>query len=294
MHHLIAIDGGGTGCRALVADGRGAVLGRGESGAANIMSDPDAALAHIVEAAGSAAVAAGLSAEILARAHAVLGLAGANVGDHAARLTPRLPFAGSLIATDIATAARGALGPHDGAVAILGTGSVFAAQTNGRVRTVGGWGFALGDQASGAWLGRKLLERTLLAHDGVAAGSPLTAEILTRFNGDPGAIVDFAHGGKPGDFARFAPLVFEKAAEGDPVAKALIAEGVAEIEAALSALMPPGCDRLCLLGGLAAAYAGSLGVRFAAMLHEPLGSALDGALAMALERFSSGEGGSHG
>ncbi|MFC6489993.1 hypothetical protein ACFP9U_18710, partial [Nitratireductor sp. GCM10026969] len=57
---LLAVDGGGTGCRALVADAQGRVLGRGESGAANIMTDPEGALRHVLEAAGRAADAAGL------------------------------------------------------------------------------------------------------------------------------------------------------------------------------------------------------------------------------------------
>ncbi|MFC6491270.1 BadF/BadG/BcrA/BcrD ATPase family protein, partial [Nitratireductor sp. GCM10026969] len=183
---------------------------------------------------------------------------------------------------------RGALGPHDGAAAIVGTGSVFGARVAGQVRIIGGWGFLLGDQASGARLGRALLEEVLLAHDGIRPGSALTGAVLARFDHDPGAMVTFGKEARPADFGAFAPEIFAAAEKGDPVAGRLVADGVAAIEAALDAVMPKGCDRLCLLGGLGEPYAPYLGARYRAVLQPPLGTALDGALTLAVERFGGG------
>src|SRR5690606_2743277 len=76
--HLVAVDGGGSGCRVLVADAAGRVLGRGGGGPANINSDFDGALANILVAAEAAVADAGLTPEMLPAATAVLGLAGAN------------------------------------------------------------------------------------------------------------------------------------------------------------------------------------------------------------------------
>jgi N-acetylglucosamine kinase-like BadF-type ATPase len=53
-HYILGIDGGGTSCRAAVAGADGRILGRGKSGAANILTDPDNALIHIVGAATAA------------------------------------------------------------------------------------------------------------------------------------------------------------------------------------------------------------------------------------------------
>src|SRR5262245_7202712 len=78
---LIGIDGGGTSCRAAVADATGRILGRGKSGAANIMTAPDTALANIEKAARAAFQNAGLSEDLVNSSPAYLGLAGNNVED---------------------------------------------------------------------------------------------------------------------------------------------------------------------------------------------------------------------
>lgn len=286
LRYLVAVDGGGTGCRARIADPSGAVIGSGQSGPANAMTDPDRAAFNVIEAAELAAGAAGLAPDALSDAKAVIGLAGVNVGDYGERLRRRLPFAESMVLWDAEIAVRGALGPHDGAAAIVGTGSVFGARDGNAVRLVGGWGFLIGDQASGARLGRTLLERTLLAHDGVGSGSALTDAVLKRFDGEAQEIVSFAHSVKPSEFAAFAPQIFQAAEAGDPIALEIVGEGVAAIEASLRAVMPRDCRRICMLGGLAAPYTPFLAESLKAMLHPAQGSALDGAMAIAVERFT--------
>jgi len=291
LEYLIAIDGGGTTCRALLADAGGRVLGRGQGGAANIMTDPDGALASIIAAAESACEAAGISSDILAAAGAALGLAGANVGGNGERMRARLPFARSIVVSDAVIAMHGALGAHDGVVAILGTGSVFVARDRGSVRMIGGWGFKVSDLASGARLGRSLLEETLLAHDGVREGSRMTAETLAHFDGNPDRIVEFAHSALPRDYGTFAPRIFAAADAGDKVALRILDEAVTQISEALEAIMPAGGGRLCLLGGLAPLYEEWLRPRYGVILHKPLGGALDGALLLAMQSFSLVTGG---
>ena len=78
MTLYLGVDGGGTGCRAAVADGSGRVLGQGAGGPANIWTDPDGALASILAAARQALEAAAPRADP-ADVVAGLGLAGANV-----------------------------------------------------------------------------------------------------------------------------------------------------------------------------------------------------------------------
>ncbi len=285
MDLVLGMDGGGTGCRAALAGLSGRVLGRGSSGPANIWTDPDGALTNILDAVEQAFGAAGCDHALIASTDAVLGLAGANVGDSAARLEARLPFRRSIVETDAMMALEGALGPHEGAIAALGTGSVYLARIAGRLRRIGGWGFVIGDLGSGARIGRDLLQEALLVHDGVRRGTPVIDVVLKRFGGDPRRMVEFTADAQPADYGAFAPLVFDHAEAGDTVAQTLVARAVADVEETLGAfaLQPP--QRLCLLGGLAGRYAPLLGPRHRALLHPPLQDGLGGAVAMACRIF---------
>jgi glucosamine kinase len=283
MTLFLGVDGGGSGCRAAVADASGRVLGIGAGGAANIMSDPGGALASILSAADGALASAGVGRE---RCAAVLGLAGANVGSSADWLAARLPFRRWRIESDAITALVGALGGADGIVGAIGTGSVYAVQEGGRRRQVGGWGFVLGDEASGAWIGRQLLARALRVADGFLPASPLT-EAVTAELGGPDSVVAFAHAATPGDFARLAPRV-AAALPGDAVAAAVVAEAEGWVTDTLDRLSGGGAPRLCLVGGLGPFFAQRLAPRYGARLVPPAGTGLDGALILAREVFADG------
>lgn len=286
MKFVLGIDGGGTSCRAALAAMDGAVVGRAKAGAANIRTDLTGARTSIVEAATRAFVDAGQDPELASRTPAVLGLAGANVGTYRQQLAAILPFSHSRVETDAEIALEGAVGSGDGAMAILGTGSAYMVRKGGKSRAIGGWGFQVGDQGSGGRIGRDLLEQTLLAHDGVRESSPLTEEMLAVFRNRPEDLVEFTTGAKPGDFGGFAPKVFDYAARGDAVAGWIVGKAVADVEAALAALDLADAAPLCLLGGLAPLYAPRLSARYRALLREPLGDALSGAVRMALRAFA--------
>jgi len=290
---LLGIDGGGTGCRAALATLSGDIVGRGKSGPANIRTDLTGARENIVEAARQAFADAGKDAALIDTTHAVLGLAGTNVGTYAQQLEAILPFATSRVVTDALIALEGAIGNDgDGAIAILGTGTAYLARRDGAARAIGGWGFQVGDQGGGGRIGRDLLEETLLAHDGIRPASPLTDAILAVFRGNPQDVVEFTITARPGDFGGFAPKVFDYEAKGDPVAKAILARAVAAVEASLAALNLDGTSPLCLLGGLAPLYAERLTPPLRAMLKPPRSDALGGAVAMAARLF--GQAGDNG
>ena len=94
------------------------------------------------------------------------------------------------------------------------------------MQTIGGWGFDLSDQASGAWLGRRLLQEAVLADDGRRSHTALSRAALRAHNGLVGT-VHFASGAKPADFAPFAREVLEAAKAGDALGCALVSEGAA-------------------------------------------------------------------
>ena len=286
MQFVLGIDGGGTSCRAALATPDGRILGRARSGAANIRTDLTGARASIVEAVRLAFVEAGEDPALIPQTPALLGLAGSNVGTYRRQLEAILPFSRCVVASDALIALEGALGPGDGAIAILGPGSAYMVRRDGNPRTVGVWGFLIGDQASGARLGRDLLEETLLAHDGIRDRSPMTKALLAVFRDDPRDVVEFTTTAKPGDFGGFAPMVFEYAVKGDAVAEFILTRAVADIERSLGVLNLHESDPLCLLGGLSALFEPRLSPRYRAMVRPPLQDALGGAVAMAARTFA--------
>jgi glucosamine kinase len=277
MSLFLGIDGGGTGCRAAVADASGRILGTGEAGPANLTSDPVGTRQNILIATHAAlemAVGVDAAETELPRLIAGLGLAGANT---AVDVALDLPFARCRIETDAVTAVRGALWGGDGIVAAVGTGSVFASQRDGVIRQVGGWGLVLGDEGSGATIGRAILARALRAVDGFVPMTPLLTALIAEHR-DPAGIVAFARTARPADFAALAPRVLESS---DHAAIEIMDRATADVAAAIDHLQADRAVPVVFIGGLGKAYAGPLCDRWE--LRDPLGTALDGALILARE-----------
>lgn len=272
----LGIDGGGTGCRAALADAQGRILGRGQGGPANINSDPQGAMASILAAAGAAMAQAGIRAGSDDVA-AVLGLAGGGMEQAARAVQARLPFARCLVVNDAVTGARGALGPDEGILVAVGTGSVLAVQRGGALRQYGGRGFLLGDEGSGAVLGRTLLARALRAADGFEADTPLLATLRAELGGIEGVIA-FATAASPAGFAALAPRL---AGTDDPAARAIRDAAVAQMSAAIAVLQAGQRLPVTCIGGLGPFYAAALAPDWP--VRPPRGTGVDGALAMARE-----------
>ena len=274
MTLYLGLDGGGTGCRAAIADAGGRILGEGQGGPANINSDPHGAMASILAAATAAMVGAGARPGDLV---AVLGVAGGGMTDAARATEARLPFARARVVNDAVTATRGALGDADGILLAVGTGSVLARQRGGALHQIGGRGFLMGDEGSGAVLGRTLLARAMRAADGLEADSPLLAALRREFGGIEG-IIAFGTAATPAQFAALAPRLV---GSDDPAARAIMEAATAQIDAAIAVLQQGAALPVTCIGGLGATYAQALAPRWT--IRPAQGSAVDGALAMARE-----------
>ena len=127
MAFLIGVDGGGTSCRAVIAARDGTRLGEGLAGSANIMTDLNTARDNILQAAGLAARQAGLPESWMSESAAVLGLAGANIGNNSSRIVSLLPF---VSITSKPTRGSRSTVPWGNRwrCSIVGTGSVFMSQ----------------------------------------------------------------------------------------------------------------------------------------------------------------------
>lgn len=279
---FLGVDGGGSHCRARIVDAAGRRLGDGRGGSANIRLGLDRAWHSMSAAIDGALAGAGLDRTALGRVHAGLGLAGIINAEDKRRVLAMAPgFAGIAIETDAHAACLGAFAGADGAIAIIGTGSVGYALLDGQGHSVGGWGFELSDAGSGADIGRAAIKAALKAFDGLGAASGLTDAVLDRLGGHPANIVAWVEHAKPKDHAEFAPITFDFARAGDAVGTAIVKDAAAEIETLLRRLRDLGAARTCLMGGVAPELTRWLDPTIVEQLVPPHGDALDGAIIMA-------------
>jgi glucosamine kinase len=279
---LLGVDGGGSGCRARLCTISGRTLSEGSAGSANIRLGVEQSFASVHEATVQCMSAAGLSTPDFDRIVACLALAGASEPSQleTARQHEH-PYRRAVFVTDAQAACVGAHGERDGGIIVIGTGSIGWAELNGRQHRVGGWGWPISDEGSGAWLGCEALRRALWACDGRVPWTPLLRSLLTKFRSDPHAIVDWMTGALPKDFATFAPEIIEHAADADPVAIELLQLAGAHVDALAQALVRLGAERLCLAGGLAGPVEPWLAEATRRHLVAPRGDALAGALQLA-------------
>jgi glucosamine kinase len=224
----------------------------------------------------------GVTVSDLFKGVAHFGLAGVQSDQDAARVAAAFPFAQIAVTEDRLIAIAGALGVADGVLMALGTGTIIAAQRGGQAMRVGGWGLALSDEASGAWLGRGLLQQILFAHDGLVPFSRLTESRFDAFGRDPRALVAFAANARPADYAGFAPEVVAAAKDGDATGLLLMRSGAAYLTRALDSLDFASGDVLCLSGGVGPHYAPYLSDLAQKAIRPAKGSGLDGALHLAM------------
>jgi glucosamine kinase len=283
---LIGVDGGGSRCRFALADAAGRVLARHEGGASNIASDFATAAETIRQGIDTLRACPALPAGARLVIH--LGLAGANAPGTGDRLARHLQLPDLTVEDDRRTAVTGALGGGPGAVASCGTGSFVCRMAGDRLLSVGGWGLALGDDASGAWLGRQALRRAILALDGLLPATGLLRDLAARTGGNQPAMVDFAIAAQPRDYAALAPVVVAAATAGDAEALLLMQQGAAYLRDALKALGHAPGEPLCLLGGVGPHYAAHLPDLAIRPPHLP---ALSGALMLAARAAGIATGG---
>ncbi|MCE4540510.1 ATPase [Pelomonas sp. P7] len=269
----VGIDGGGTSTRAVVADAAGRVLGRGESGASALGQGAEQAWRHIADAVARAGVS-GVALEDCALG---LGLSGTGVPAQLEAFVAADPGVARFgLVTDGLAALLGAHGGRPGALLISGTGSVAEALLpDGSRRLVGGWGWQIGDEGSGAWLGQQAMKLAQAAYDDRAPAGPLAQAVWREVGATREALLAFcARAGQAG-YASLAPLVFEHEAA-DAAAASLLDAAARALEALAVAVHPT--LPLALAGSIALRLGPRFGPAVQARRIEPQGDAAVGAL----------------
>ena len=278
---LLGVDGGGTRCRARLTDRAGTVLGEGNAGPANVRFGLTAAFTQILRATDQCLEQAGASRT---RQPIVACLALAGIGDLTAAGEAKShphPFAGMVCTSDAHAACVGAHAGRDGGIVIVGTGSIGWANLAGQSHRVGGWGFPVSDEGSGAWLGSEAIRRVLWAATACCPGRICCA----RSSSGSAAIRMPSCAGRArrvrATTPASRPALSSTRPNGDRVATHLMQAAAMHIDALATRLIELGVTRLSLMGGLATHIAPLLSGHTKDVLVAPLGDALNGALRLA-------------
>lgn len=281
-HFYVGVDGGGTGCRARIEDEGGIVLGQGLSGPATTRLGIETAWASIARAFGAAAEEAGFGPAELKRTLAGIGLAGiGRKGALEALRAIEHPFLDIDFTSDGMGACLGAHSGLDGAIVIAGTGSIGLGFVGDRNLRVGGYGFPISDEGSGADLGLKAVQLALRAQDGRHDRSALLSEIMQRFQDDPMEAVAWMDRATATDYAALAPTVMRHADQGDAAGRRIVQAAAEQIDTLVRTLFDKGAPRVTLLGGLASPLEPWLAPDVRRRLKPADGDAVSGAIILA-------------
>lgn len=280
----IAVDGGGSGCRLAAFDREGRLCASTVEGPASLSVDEGQAWRNIRRGIDRLAAqldqAAGWLPSVLC-----LGLSGALQSTPRERFLALLPDSTrTILITDGHAQLLGATGGSPGACLAVGTGSaLYWIDNTNTIGMAGGWGFPIGDEGSGAWLGFRLLNAYLWHRDRRQAGSPIPDLFRTLENmigPDVSDVQAWSTCKSSTMLARLAPVLVTAADQGDTFASALLKRGARQCERLLA--IAPDVLPVFFVGGLASIYQPYLEPTVQARLKQPLGDALSGLYAMSL------------
>ncbi|MDO8955189.1 MAG: BadF/BadG/BcrA/BcrD ATPase family protein [Gammaproteobacteria bacterium] len=290
---LIGVDGGGTKTKVEIEDGLGKKIGAGQGGPANIRSSVPVSWQSIQQAVAQALVGSSIRLDDPTyRFHIGLGLAGTEVPEAAQTfLKVPHPYHSLILNSDAYVACLGVHGGKDGAIIIIGTGTIGYQITKGEATRVGGWGFPHSDEGGGAWLGMELCRLTFQWLDRRIKPSPLLEAVYAHFNHDIYAFSTWANRASPGQFGELVPLLISFIEQQDPHALDLIKQSAKCINSMWHGLECQTKKKLpyCLLGGIAPFVEPYLDRRFRARLVPRQFNAPQGAIFMLQQHLLSKE-----
>jgi N-acetylglucosamine kinase-like BadF-type ATPase len=189
----VGVDLGGSETRALVVDSSGTVLGAGRAGGGNPTSHGTAKARAELGAALGSALAGADPAKV---ASLVLGMAGGGAlsdpvvaAEYAALFDDLGVAAPPVLVGDALCAFASGTPEPDGTVLLAGTGATTAAVRGHAVaRMADGWGWLLGDQGSGYWMGRAAVRAVLAELAGIGPPTTLRPLVLAEL-GLPAEVV---------------------------------------------------------------------------------------------------------
>jgi glucosamine kinase len=308
--YYLGVDGGGTNCRVRLADENLNTLAEVKNGRSNLQIDSgEPAFKAISDGTRDVFRAAGLDFAEATNTYACFGMAGGRMDSARASFAARpWPFAGVKVYDDIDIAHAGALGGGEGGVIIVGTGSAAMSIVDGQRHQAGGWGFQIGDQMSGAILGRELARYSVEADDGLVEASPLTKAVIAQLGGSNQAAMTWSFatdmglkiisrdgtegcddaliGRAPAEFGRLMPLFFEHYEKGDAVARKMMEIELGYIDTYVRWFKSHNAKVMAIVGGLGERLFPILKQHYGDFVALPKFEPLHGAVILAKQNFA--------
>ncbi len=234
--HVLGIDAGGTKTVCYLADGDGNLLGEARGGGANLQAEGELGVEKVLHAVMDQA----LGGEAREVAAICLGMAGVDrqADDAVVRSIMRRIAARSrvVVVNDALVALVAGVGEAPGVVIICGTGSIaYGRNAFDQAARAGGWGYILGDEGSGYWMGRRALRAVARAADGRGPATALTPRVLNHFAvARPSDLVSEVYDRqiRHHALAQLARLVQQARDEGDEVATQILEQAAHELVSA--------------------------------------------------------------
>ena len=233
--HVIGIDAGGTKTVCQLADGGGRVIAETRAGGANLQAMGELEVEKVLYQVMQEA----LGERPVVPSAICLGIAGVDrPGDATAvrGIMRRIGFQARVLVVNDALVALEAGAPgHPGVVIISGTGSIaYGRNASGEAARAGGWGYVLGDEGSGYWIGRAALRAVLREADQRGPQTALTPLLLTHFGIEsaPGLLHEVYSGDlRPSAIGALARCVESAFRAGDRAAIGILRAAADELEA---------------------------------------------------------------
>jgi len=239
--HVLGIDAGGTKTVCLLADAEGRIVAEARGGGANLQSAGELEVEKLLYAVMEAA----LAGHDVRPAFVCLGIAGVDRpadADAVRAIMNRIGFKSrTLVVNDALVALVAGAGDDPGVVVVAGTGSIaYGRNGAGQAARAGGWGYLLGDEGGGFWIGRAALSAVVRQFDGRGPATRLTEMVLDHMG--LASPTELIHAIYYRDLHRHAiaglAAVVQRATDaGDAVAAQMLARAGAELASAAASVI---------------------------------------------------------
>jgi len=234
MIYVLGIDAGGTKTVCQLATDRGEVLAETRRGGANLQAAGELEVEKVLHDVMEEAI----GDRDIAPAAICLGIAGVDRPDDARvvrGIMKRIGHKARILVVNDALVALEAGAPEQPAVVVIaGTGSIsYGRNARKEAARAGGWGYVLGDEGSGYWIGRAALRAVLREADRRGPQTQLTSLLLKHFGVDRAQdlIHEVYHGTlRPTSIASLAQSVQTAFRSGDSVAIGILRTAADELE----------------------------------------------------------------
>ena len=236
MTHVLGLDAGGTKTVCQLADAQANVISETRGGGANLQAVGELQVEKVLHEVMEEA----LGDRPIVPAAICLGIAGVDRPDDALvvrAIMRRIGYKARVLVVNDALVALEAGAPNQpGVVIISGTGSIsYGRNAKGEAARSGGWGYVLGDEGSGYWIGRAALRAVLREADERGPATRLTPMLLEHFGVTrPQNIIHQVYHTnlKPSAIGALARSVQAAFLEGDAAAIGILRSAANELEAA--------------------------------------------------------------